>query len=210
MSRRSIAKGLLLAALLAAAGTALAEPLWARLSPQQREALAPLQPHWAGIEPQQRQKWLELAARFPSMSPQERERLQQRMVGWAYLPPAERGRARLQFLESRQLQQDERQLRWNEYQALPPEQRERLARQAQERGAAARPAAVSDTAAALQRASPAAAAVLPQPGLPRITATPEFVEPSTLLPRRGAQAVGRKQEPARPNAERQDQRREQR
>lgn len=190
--------GLLLGAAMLAcllvASPAAAEAQWERLSAQQRQALAPLQPHWAGIDAERRQKWLELAARISTMSPQERDRMQERMVGWAYLPPAERGRARLQFQESRRLPAEERQMLWNEYQALPAEQRERLARQAQERAAGARPPAVSDTAAALQR-SGAPTQALPQAGLPRITATPEFVEPQTLLPRRGAQAVGRKPAP---------------
>jgi hypothetical protein len=161
---------------------------WEQLSTPQQRALAPLQPHWASIDPERRQKWLELAARFPNMSADERTKMQERMVAWAYLPPAERGRARQQFQQTRQLSVEERHAQWQAYQALSAEQRERWAREAQARGAG------PGAAAPLREAHPLAGS-FQQPGLPKIATTPEFVEPSTLLPRRGAQGAARSEAP---------------
>jgi hypothetical protein len=189
--------GLLAAALLAAAvgvradGDASAR--WEQLSTPQQRALAPLQPHWGRIDLERRQKWLELAARFPDMSAEERAKVQERMVAWAYLPPAERGRARQQFQQTRQLSVEERHAQWQAYQALSAEQRERWAREAQARGAG------PSTAAPLREPRPLAHS-FQQPGLPKIATTPEFVEPSTLLPRRGAQGAARSEAPRAANA----------
>jgi hypothetical protein len=195
---------------------------WATLNPAQRQALAPLERDWPGIDAQRRAKWLEVAARFPAMAPEERTRLQERMAEWARLTPAERNRARLQFQATRQLPKDERQARWEAYQALPPERREALAQQAKpapRSGAATsaakatpaegakrnlvQPTAVPQARAAgptVQRAGPGATtrpmtakAPLPpvhtQAGLPKLAATPNFVDPATLLPKRGPQGA---------------------
>jgi hypothetical protein len=208
---------------LAAAGSAAEPaggPAWAALSPAQQQALAPLQRDWASIEATRKQKWLEVSARFPSMPPDERARVQERMAEWARLTPAERARARMQFQEARQLPAEERQARWQAYQALPEEERKTLA---QRGGPTATP---SSTAAARDprldgakrtmvqsQAAPPKRAVAPtvvqaqpgatttsmatrvappahnQAGLPKIAATPGFVDPATLLPRRGPQGA---------------------
>ena len=52
------------------------------------------------------------------------------MTEWAELTPAERGQARLNFQEARQLPAPDRSARWEEYQALPAEQRQQLAARA--------------------------------------------------------------------------------
>jgi hypothetical protein len=197
---------------------------WAALTPTQKQALAPLERDWPGIDAQRRAKWLEVAARFPTMEAEERSRLQARMAEWARLTPAERNSARLQFQATRQLPKDERQARWEAYQALPPEQRQALAQQAkpaprsgpatsgpapkQPEGAKrnlVQPTAAPQPRAAgptVQRAGPGATtrpmtakAPLPpahtQAGLPKIAATPGFVDPATLLPKRGPQGAAR-------------------
>lgn len=102
-------------------------PAWSTLTPQQKQALAPLERDWAQIDGPRKTKWLEVAARLPSMPPEERSRVQQRMTEWARMTPAERGRARLVFQEVKQLSPQERQQRWEAYQALPDEQRRALA-----------------------------------------------------------------------------------
>jgi hypothetical protein len=180
---------------------------WERLSIQQRQALAPLQPHWERLDNIRRQKWLKLAARFPTMSDDERARMQERMVGWAYLAPSDRGRARLEFHSIRQLGSDELQARWQAYQALPAAEREQLARQAAAHAARAaqrgrssvhtqaRPPATLPAATA-RVTTPGLTSSFQSPGRPRIATTPEFVEPATLLPRRGAQAAARSSAPA--------------
>lgn len=204
-----------------------AHPNWQSLTPAQRSALAPLEHDWPNIDADRKEKWLEVAAKFPRMSPEEQQRVQERMSRWARLSPKERGEARLHYQELRQMNPAERQARWEQYKALPPDQRRRLAAQAapgstQERpnGRAAR--ALSAASAPVPKSNmvspmPSAATVKPvaptvvqakpgatttlmskrptppvhqQPGLPKVAATPGFVDRSTLLPQRGAQAAG--------------------
>lgn len=126
----------LAAALLAAAlctGVVLAAdgdpPGWSQLTKAQQAVLAPLQRDWSGIDAQQKAKWLEVAGRYPKMHPADRQRLQERMAAWARMTPAERTRARMQFKESRQFSPEDRQARWEAYQALPDDERRKLAQQ---------------------------------------------------------------------------------
>lgn len=200
-------------------------PSWAALTAAQKKALSPLQREWADIEITRKQKWLEVAARFPSMSADERERIQARMSEWVRMTPAERGRARLQFQETRELGAEDKQARWQAYQALPDDERRRLSVQGttppasapkpartpgSERGSppskATQAAAAPATASAARAQSPAVVQARPgattttiatraappahhQPGLPKIAATPGFVDPVTLLPKRGPQGA---------------------
>jgi Protein of unknown function (DUF3106) len=124
-------------------------PSWASLSAQQRIALAPLAGDWASIDGPRRQKWLEVAARFDQLSPAERERVQQRMAEWARLTPAERSQARLNYQGAKQLSVEERQARWEAYQALPEDQRRKLGA----KGQPAPPPKPSPAAAAQGRAA---------------------------------------------------------
>jgi Protein of unknown function (DUF3106) len=190
---------------------------WAALTPAQRQALAPLERDWPQIDSQRKAKWLEVAARFPSMPAEERGRLQERMTQWSRMTPAERSRARLQFQETRQLQPSDKQAQWQAYQALSDEQRQSLAQRAKPAVSKPRtkadadtskrnlvqPTAAPQTRAAnptSQQAKPGATtlpmnakAALPpahhQAGLPKIAATPGFVDPATLLPKRGPQGA---------------------
>jgi hypothetical protein len=205
-------------------------PSWASLTVAQQQALLPLQRDWASIEPNRKQKWIELAAKFPTMPADERLRVQARMADWARLTPNERAGARLQFQETRRLPAEERQERWQAYQALTPEERSNLAQRAKpptvkaptgvpEGAAKPRPAAdatgaanrklniVTPTLATTSRSvAPAVVQARPgattttmsirsappphhQPGLPKIAATPGFVDPATLLPRKGPQGA---------------------
>jgi Protein of unknown function (DUF3106) len=199
-------------------------PTWASLSVAQKQALSPLQSDWASIDANRKHKWLAVAARFPGLPADERLRVQQRMTEWTRLTPAERDKARLQFKEARQVPPDERQAKWQAYQALPEAERRLLAERAQPAptaGAAAATAkpmpAASDGAAKrnlvqapsadqvkpvaplLVQAKPGATtsniSTLPprpshsQTGLPKIAATPGYVDTSTLLPKRGAQGA---------------------
>jgi hypothetical protein len=213
--------------------TSLAAPLranpdWQSLTPAQRSALAPLEHDWSGIDADRKEKWLEVAAKFPKMSPDERQRVQARMAQWARLSPKERGEARLHYQELRQMSPAERQARWEQYQALPPDQRRQLAARAapasapertngragRAAAAASAPvpksnivsslppptAAVKPVAPTVVQAKPGATTTLmskpanppahQQPGLPKVAATPGFVDRTTLLPQKGAQAAG--------------------
>lgn len=216
---------LVLLVLFGAAGQAAAEPAaWEALTPEQRQALAPLQREWSSLDASRQSKWLEVAARFPRMTADDQRRLQERMTQWTRLTPDERERARLQFQETRQLPADEKRARWEAYQALTDEQRRALAQRADKPAkggsrtdnGARRSAAGSDTAKnnlVEPRPVPPARSVAPsvvtarpgattttvttpaapplhhQPGLPKIAATPGFVDPDTLLPQRGPQGA---------------------
>jgi hypothetical protein len=102
-------------------------PAWRSLNAQQRNVLQPLERDWPTIDASRKQKWLEIAARYPKLPPAEQSRISARMRAWSGMSPAERGQARLNYEEARQLTPQERQARWQAYQALSPEERRRLA-----------------------------------------------------------------------------------
>jgi Protein of unknown function (DUF3106) len=166
---------------------------WASLTPAQRQVLSPLQRDWSSIDANQREKWVEVAARFPTMPAEERQRLQARMAEWVSMTPAQRATARLQFQEVKRLPAEERQERWKAYQALSPEERGQLAQRAKP---AARSRVVAPTvvqarpgATTTTMTTRAAPPLHHQAGLPKIAATPGFVDPETLLPQRGPQGA---------------------
>jgi hypothetical protein len=189
---------------------------WSALTPAQQQALAPLQRDWQNIELGRRQKWLEVAGRFPKMPPEERSRIQTRMAEWARLSPTERASARMQFQETRSLSTEQRQQRWQAYQALPDAEKRRLAQSSKPANGPTvvpvqtvepkKPAVASRPAVPLRPAQPPLLQAKPgattttittrakppahhQPGMPKIAATPGFVDPATLLPTRGPQGA---------------------
>lgn len=119
---------------------------WRSLTSEQQAALQPLGKLWPSMGADQQRKWVALTHNFNRLSPQERATLQSRMTEWARLTPAQRQQARLNFGELRQLPADERRAKWEEYQALPIEERERLARD--------RPKPPTGAAPALKPAAP--------------------------------------------------------
>lgn len=195
-------------------------PSWQSLSLAQRTALAPMERDWAGIDANRKAKWLEVAARFYSLPKPEQQRIQERMRAWVAMSPQQRGRARLTFQESRQLAPQERQERWEAYQALPPERRAALEQRLHTTGPSAADArdaqrgrdkkqvinspgrengpgkVVSPTVVQAQTGATtslvnklASPPVHQQPGMPKIAATSNFVDRTTLLPKRGPQGA---------------------
>ncbi len=192
---------------------------WGALNASQQRALRPLEAEWGRIDSPRRSKWLEIADRFPAMSPAQQARVQTRMTEWAKLTPRERGQARMNFREAQQVPTQERKAKWEEYNALPPEQRKQLAAKAvpparkpgnettadsssqktnvvPNSSYAPKPKPVAPTVA---QAQPGATTNLitkrPNPpahqpaGLPKIAVTPGFVDQATLLPKRGPQGA---------------------
>lgn len=102
-------------------------PDWQGLSRAHKQLLAPLEPEWNSLDASRKGKWLELAARYPGLPADEQARVQQRLSSWAKLSPAQRQQARLGFQVAQQLKADERQAKWEAYQALPAERRQELA-----------------------------------------------------------------------------------
>jgi hypothetical protein len=202
---------------------------WGELQPAQQLALKPLEREWSTIDVRSKRKWQELAVRFPKLNPEEQARVQERMTAWAKLTPRERTEARMHFQEAKQLPAQDRKARWDAYQALSPEQKQRFAERAAPPAEAARKAVPAvprpdrsgrDTApqaksnivpnpalvAAPRAVAPTVVQARPgatttlitkrpappghqQTGLPKIAATPEFVNKATLLPQRGPQGA---------------------
>jgi len=158
------------------------KPLWSELRPAQQQALAPLAGKWDTVSEAQKRKWLALSQNFPAMSGAEQAKLHSRMSEWAALSPQQRTEARLNFGETKRLSPDDKKAKWEAYQALPAEEKHKLA------ASAPKPPA---TAAALKPVPPEKLATIPKPKpaakeAPRISAEPGQVDHNTLLPQRSA------------------------
>jgi hypothetical protein len=203
-----------------------AGPAWAELTLAQQAALTPLKAHWTRIDANGKAKWIAVARSFPGMPAEERQRVQARMAEWTAMTPTERGRARQNFQELRNLPGEDRQALWEAYRALPPEQRQELAQRArpataprpatdQAQPTARRVVPVNPPPPTVKPVTPTVVQVKPgatttlvskpaspplhnQPGLPKIAATPGFVHPQTLLPKRGPQGAATVRVPAEP------------
>lgn len=152
-------------------------PTWAQLTRSQQHALKPLASSWPSISEAQKRKWLALSHNFGELSAQEQGKLHERMSDWAHLSARERAQARLHFAEVSQLPQDERLAKWEAYQALSQEERQKLA---DTHLLAPRGAAV-----ATRPLSPGKLTMLPAPKAdqvlqPRIDT--DQINPKTLLP----------------------------
>ncbi|BDB23569.1 hypothetical protein Tamer19_64840 [Cupriavidus sp. TA19] len=123
-----------------ASAAASARPAWSELSPVNQRILAPLQPLWDTLPELNRRKWLRIAERYPKFSPAEQARLQTRMDEWVKMTPQQRRLARENYQITRALPAEKKAEAWDKYQALPEEQKKKLA--AAER-VPSRPGAVS-------------------------------------------------------------------
>ncbi len=117
---------------------------WHRLGQSQRQALAPLAAAWDSLSPAHKRKWLEVSKNFPTLGQSEQAKMHERMTEWAALKPQERAQARLNFGKtteiSKELTPAEKLAKWQAYQALPPEQRQKLSDKAKTRPLGAAPA----------------------------------------------------------------------
>jgi len=102
-------------------------PSWSELSAAQKAALKPLAGSWAGISAAQKRKWIALSQNYPSLPPTEQAKLHSRMDEWASLSAAQRNQARLNFAETKQLSPDQKKSKWEAYQALTPQEKQKLA-----------------------------------------------------------------------------------
>ncbi|NBD22025.1 DUF3106 domain-containing protein [Aquabacterium fontiphilum] len=218
-------------------------PSWTQLSAEQRRVLQPLAAQWDSMDETSRGKWATVALQYKRLSAAEQRRVDERLAQWVRLAPKERGEARLRFQQTREWTPEERQRRWNAYQALSEDERRELARQAQRRaqpthlpdkapgprdarelerrqrqaeqqarksndvppalplrstGKAVTPATVKAASGATTRlvTEQPAPPLHQHAGLPKIAATEGFVDPVTLLPRKGPQSAGMVPPPA--------------
>ena len=161
---------------------------WNQLTPAQKQALRPLAGTWDSLSEGHRSKWLALSRNYAIMTPAEQSTLHSRMTEWAALSPSQRVQARLNFAETRRISPDEKKAKWEAYQALPPEERSRLAASAPTRpvGAATVAKPVAPRAPVRTVGRPADGASAPQ------------VNENTLLPRKAASTSASMSGPAVP------------
>jgi len=117
---------------------------WERFNASEKQALAPLAGSWAGLSATQKRKWLEVSRNYAALPAPDQAKMHDRMRDWVALSPQERAQARLNFAKTaevaRELSAAEKLAKWQAYQALSPEQKQKLAEQAKGRSQGAAPA----------------------------------------------------------------------
>jgi hypothetical protein len=115
-----------------------AKPDWKELTPAQQLSLKPLTANWATMGEVQKRKWLAISKNYSSLPPAEQSKLHSRMTEWVTLTQQQRSQARLNFAETQKLAPPEKTATWQAYQALSPEEKQKLAAKAapREKGAA--------------------------------------------------------------------------
>lgn len=100
---------------------------WNKLTPAQRQALAPLAADWNKLDSFRKEKWLELANKFATMQPADQARMQERMRDWMKLSPEQRRIARESYTRVKKLDAEKKSRQWEQYQQLPDEKKRELA-----------------------------------------------------------------------------------
>lgn len=103
------------------------QPFWQDLTPIQQASLKPLAASWDTLPSFRKKKWMAIAANFSGLNPIEQAKLHSRMTEWVALSQQQRTQARMNFAESKQLTPSEKTATWQAYQALSPEEKQRLA-----------------------------------------------------------------------------------
>jgi hypothetical protein len=168
----------------APAAKAEAPPGWAELNAAQQQSLAPLSGTWRKLSEAHKRKWLALSANYPTLPAAEQALLHSRMAEWAALSPRQRTQARLNFAETRVVPPTDKKAKWEAYQALPAEEKRKLAA-----GAVAAKPPPPPTAAAVKPVPQQKMAKIPKPkkpdGTAKIAVVPGQVDRNTLLPQPG-------------------------
>jgi hypothetical protein len=112
-------------------------PSWARLTPDQRDALAPLAGDWDGFDPARKKKWLEIAARYKDLSPEGQQKMHERMPDLVRLTPEQRKTARENFKKAYALPPEKRRELTQQFQDLPEDKKRELAENARKKPAPA-------------------------------------------------------------------------
>ena len=157
-----------------------AGPKWVELNAEQKQILQPLQKLWPTLEENRKRKWLAIAKNFPTLSPLAQATAQERMREWAALTPAQRYQARLHFAQAQQLSTDEKLAKWEAYQSLNEEEKNKLSQ--------GKPAWSKGAAMVARPVAPEKLTTTPvtkkegQEKSPRIETAQAQVDPLTLLP----------------------------
>ena len=162
------------------------KPEWKELSTAQQMALKPLANIWNPLSETHKRKWLAISANFHKLPAAEQGKLQERMTEWVALSPVQRNQARLNFAKTTELSPAEKQAKWEAYQALSPEEKQKLAERAPKP-----PAGAATTVKPVPKAKLATASSEPasKPAFAKIPALREappttfrHVDRNTLLP----------------------------
>ncbi len=151
-------------------------PLWMDLTESQQQALAPLAQLWPTMNEPHKRKWLALSQNFAQLSAEEQTTVQSRMREWAALSAQQRIAARFNYADAQQLLQEDKKAKWEAYQALSAEAKQKLAAQQIKPTVGAAPA-VKPLASTKLTTPPTANA---NKALPRIAT--DQAAPATLLP----------------------------
>jgi hypothetical protein len=123
-----------------------------------------------------KRKWLAVSQNFVQLSDQEQITIQSRMQEWAALSPQQRSAARLNYAGAQQLPSEDKRAKWEAYQALSPEEKQKLAAQ-QSRPVGGGAPAIKPVASEKLASPPIANS---NKALPRIATNQ--AAPATLLP----------------------------
>lgn len=148
------------------------KPTWSELTPTQQQTLKPLAPSWSTLTEAHKRKWLAISKNYPSLPPEGQATMHSRMNEWVALSPEQRVEARLNFAKtkelSKQLTAEEKKAKWEAYQALSVEEKQKLAAKAPPRPTGAAPA--------VKPVAPQKLATLPARSVkPELTVAPKSV-----------------------------------
>jgi hypothetical protein len=168
-------------------------PSWPELTPPQQLALAPLALSWNTLSEVQKRKWLEISKNYAALSPEGQATLHSRMNEWVTLSHQQRAQARLNFGKTKELSKEltpeEKKAKWQTYQALSAEEKQKLAAKASPKPAGAatalRPVAPQKLASVPPHSSP-----LGIRSLPKIAPLQPATAPNSTVPRAGEIANG--------------------
>jgi hypothetical protein len=127
----------------------------------------------------QKRKWIALSRNFGKLPKQEQRKLHERMGEWIALSASERSQARLNFVATEKLSTDDKQAKWQAYQALSDDERHKLAEQAPRHVTPGAAHAVRPTTKLRISTRPLRS---DNNAMPRISAAPHQIDANTLLP----------------------------
>jgi Protein of unknown function (DUF3106) len=168
-------------------------PSWLELTSGQQQALAPLALSWNTLSEAQKRKWLEISKNYRALPPEGQATMHSRMNEWVTLSHQQRAQARLNFGKTKELSKEltpeEKKAKWQTYQALSAEEKQKLAAKASPKPAGAAPAlrpVAPQKLAAVPPYSGAAGTRSP----PKIAPPQPAIAPNSIVPRTGEIANG--------------------
>jgi hypothetical protein len=178
---------------VAASKTAISRPSWPELTSGQQQALAPLALNWNTLSETQKRKWLEISKNYAALPVEGQATMHSRMNEWVTLSHQQRAQARLNFGKTKELSKEltpeEKKAKWQTYQALSAEEKQKLAAKASPKPTGA--------ATALRPVAPQKLTALPPhsgatntKSSPKITSPQPATAPTSNMPHTSEMANG--------------------